>query len=355
MLLGHHGDAVSHNMACDLVILNKRTLTYEPPRPTQQPPGEVQEFPQDDEVPAEGAPLDEPGTLTPSRFPSSQVNLRSPLQSSLLHKPILPTKAATFIQPVQQTQRQLQFGTNSTPQNPTKQVENMRVGSSFKVLEEEGPNNHQIQAINAWMKTMKHDVATQSKLWITLPRSLMNRLLNHHLAKHPASTGTSSNGEWNPPKLPSTNLAKPSNSCAFCTKFGNDYVTIATVSPCSAAARSRTTLDICSIISAAGCLWAGCHFSNKLMLSSCKGVHLEHFVATLSLLRPIRRALNSNSLDHIFGLEVDAWISFDEFHSSGQIYARLPLDRDQPGWWYIGPTIHSTETVPYSKVQSIRT
>lgn len=149
--------------------MNKKTLTYEPPRPTQQPPGEVQEFPQDDEVPAEGAPLDEPGTLTPSRFPSSQVNLRSPLQSSLLHKPALPTKAATFIptppaKPVQQAQRQLQFGTNSTPQNPTKQVENMRVGSSFKVLEEEGPNNHQIQAINAWMKTMKHDVATHSKL-----------------------------------------------------------------------------------------------------------------------------------------------------------------------------------------------
>lgn len=40
----------------------------------------------------------------------------------------------------------------------------MRVGSSFKVLEEEGPNNHQIQAINAWMKTTKHDVATHSKL-----------------------------------------------------------------------------------------------------------------------------------------------------------------------------------------------
>ena len=40
----------------------------------------------------------------------------------------------------------------------------MRVGSSFKVLEREGPNNHQIQSINAWMKTKIHDVAIHGKL-----------------------------------------------------------------------------------------------------------------------------------------------------------------------------------------------
>ena len=70
-------------------------------------------------------------------------------------------------------------------------------------------------------------------------------------------------------------------------------------------------------------------------------VHLEHFVATLSLLRPIRSALNSKQFEHIISLGVDPWISFDQFHCPSQIYARLPLDRDQPAWWYIGSTIHS--------------
>ena len=71
-------------------------------------------------------------------------------------------------------------------------------------------------------------------------------------------------------------------------------------------------------------------------------VHLEHFVATLmSLLRPIKRALNSSRFDHIISLGVDPWISFDQFHSPSQIYPRLPLDRDQPAWWCIGSTIHS--------------
>ena len=70
-------------------------------------------------------------------------------------------------------------------------------------------------------------------------------------------------------------------------------------------------------------------------------VHLEHFVATLSMLRPIRSALNSKQFEHIISLGVDPWISFDQFHCSSQIYARLPLDRDQPAWWYIGSTIHS--------------
>ena len=70
-------------------------------------------------------------------------------------------------------------------------------------------------------------------------------------------------------------------------------------------------------------------------------VHLEHFVATLSLLRPIRSALNSKQFEHIISLGVDPWISFDQFHCPSQIYARLPLDRDQPSWWYIGSTIHS--------------
>ena len=70
-------------------------------------------------------------------------------------------------------------------------------------------------------------------------------------------------------------------------------------------------------------------------------VLLEHFVATLSLLRPIRSALNSKQFEHIISLGVDPWISFEEFHCPSQIYARLPLDRDQPSWWYIGSTIHS--------------
>ena len=52
----------------------------------------------------------------------------------------------------------------------------------------------------------------------------------------------------------------------------NSPMTMWPLQPCSAAARSRRTLDICSIISAAGCPWAGCRFSNKLMLSSSKGL-----------------------------------------------------------------------------------
>ena len=118
------------------------------------------------EISTEAPMADESGTHTPCRTTSSQMNLRSPLQSGL-HKPPAPTKLPTFTptpptKPLPNTQRQLQFGT--TPQTPTKHVENMRVGSSFKVLEREGPNNHQIQSINAWMKTKIHDVAIHGKL-----------------------------------------------------------------------------------------------------------------------------------------------------------------------------------------------
>ena len=118
------------------------------------------------EIASEAPPADESGTLTPCRTTSSQVHLRSPLQPGL-HKPPAPTKLPAFTptpptKPVPNTQGQLQFG--NTPQTPAKQVENMRVGSSFKVLEREGPNNHQIQSINAWMKTKIHDVSIHGKL-----------------------------------------------------------------------------------------------------------------------------------------------------------------------------------------------
>ena len=131
--------------------------------PTQQ---DATDFQPEAEIGTEAPTADESGTLTPCRTTSSQIHLRSPLQSGL-HKPPAPTKLPTFTptpptKPLPNTQRQLQFGT--TPQTPTKQVENMRVGSSFKVLEREGPNNHQIQSINAWMKTKIHDVAIHGKL-----------------------------------------------------------------------------------------------------------------------------------------------------------------------------------------------
>ena len=137
---------------------------------TNPTPRDVPESPQDTEVPFQGAPPEEPGTVTPCRVPSSYMHLRSPLQSSLHPKPALPTKLPSFTptppaKPVPNIQRQLQFGANPTSQNPTKQVENMRVGSSFKVLEREAPNNHQIQSINAWMKTKIHDdLALHGKL-----------------------------------------------------------------------------------------------------------------------------------------------------------------------------------------------
>eukprot|EP00434_Breviolum_minutum_P035174 symbB.v1.2.031132.t1/scaffold3581.1/size55290/1 len=131
--------------------------------PTQQDAADSQP---EAEIGSEAPPADESGTRTPCRTTSSQMNLRSPLQPGL-HKPPAPTKLPTFTptpptKPLPNTQRQLQFGT--TPQTPAKQVENMRVGSSFKVLECEGPNNHQIQSINAWMKTKIHDVAIHGKL-----------------------------------------------------------------------------------------------------------------------------------------------------------------------------------------------
>ena len=221
--------------------------------PTQQDGLESQH---EAETPYDAPPADEPGTTTPFRVTNSQVHLRSPLQPCL-HKPAAPTKLPAFTptppaKPVPNTQRQLQFGTGTTPQTPAKHVENMRVGSSFKVLEREGPNHHQIQSINAWMKTKIHDVALHGKL-DDLPRSLMNNSLIYPLVNNQASIATWWNGAWNRPKPPSTNLVKPSNFCAFCTRFGNDYANIATVSPCSTAQLSQNRLDVCSTTFADGC------------------------------------------------------------------------------------------------------
>ena len=137
--------------------------------PTQH---DVQESQQEAETPFDAPPGEEPGTVTPCRVPNSQMHLRSPLQSGLHHKPAPPTKLPAFTptppaKPVPNTQRQLQFGTNTTPQNPAKQVENMRVGSSFKVLEREGPNNHQIQSINAWMNSSRKTRRPCQQAWWT--------------------------------------------------------------------------------------------------------------------------------------------------------------------------------------------
>lgn len=76
-----------------------------------------------------------------------------------------PSKVATFTPTPpakpEQTQRKLSFGSST---HQTKQIESMRVGASFKILEKEGPTSHQIQSINAWMKTKIHDVSVHGKL-----------------------------------------------------------------------------------------------------------------------------------------------------------------------------------------------
>ena len=82
------------------------------------------DFQPEAEISTEAPMADESGTHTPCRTTSSQMNLRSPLQSGL-HKPPAPTKLPTFTptpptKPLPNTQRQLQFGT--TPQTPTKHL-----------------------------------------------------------------------------------------------------------------------------------------------------------------------------------------------------------------------------------------
>ena len=124
----------------------------------------------------------------------------------------------------------------------------------------------------------------------------------------------------------------------------------ATVSPNSAAILIQLRLGICSNTSVDGCPSAGYPFSTRPRF-----VHLEHFAASLSLLQPINRAPNSKQFDHlIISLGIDPWISFDQFHTPSQIYARLPLDRHQPMWWYIGSTIHPptiSRPVPHPEIQ----
>ena len=40
-------------------------------------------------------------------------------------------------------------------------------------------------------------------------------------------------------------------------------------------------------------------------------------------------------------LGIDPWLSFDQYHSPSQVYARMPMTPNDPMWWYIGSTIHS--------------
>ena len=200
--------AAKHNMACDLTVWENRKLASAKltqlvgdfmvelvgTNPTQQlterlrlleqenahlrasqysqaAPTEEDglESPHGADQPTEpAAPSEETGIRTPHRPPSNQLNLHSPLQNSLQPRLSQPTKAPTFTPTPpakpETTQRKLLFGTAATRPDPTKQIEHMRVGSSVKVLEKEGPSNHQIQAINAWMKTKIHDVAIHGKL-----------------------------------------------------------------------------------------------------------------------------------------------------------------------------------------------
>ena len=89
--------------------------------------------------------------------------------------------------------------------------------------------------------------------WMNLPRSLKNNSISYPLVNNQASTATWWNGAWNQPEHPNTNLARPSSSCAFCTRFDSDYVNGTTVSPCLSTALSQRSLDICSILFADGC------------------------------------------------------------------------------------------------------
>ena len=61
----------------------------------------------------------------------------------------------------------------------------MRVGSSVKVLEQGGPSSHQIQPINAWMKSKIHDVSTHGKL-DDLARKLDEQLAHLPLGQIPS-------------------------------------------------------------------------------------------------------------------------------------------------------------------------
>ena len=40
-------------------------------------------------------------------------------------------------------------------------------------------------------------------------------------------------------------------------------------------------------------------------------------------------------------LGIDPWLSFGQYHSPSQVYARMPMTPNDPMWWYIGSTIHS--------------
>ena len=68
-------------------------------------------------------------------------------------------------------------------------------------------------------------------------------------------------------------------------------------------------------------------------------VVLEHFVAALRLYT--FHAKNSALFDHLATLGIDPWLSFEQYHSPSQVYARMPMTQADPMWWYIGSTIHS--------------
>ena len=217
--------AATHNMACDLTVWENRKaasakliqlvgdymVSLVGTNPTQQlterlrlleqenqyqalrasqlsqalPEEDAIESPKETEPAATTlAPSEESGAHTPNRVTSGQFTLHSPLQNSL-H----PTKASLFTPTPpakpEQVQRKLAFGSSASRPGRTKNIENMRVGSSVKVLEQEGPSSHQIQPINAWMKSKIHDVSTHGKL-DDLARKLDEQLAHLPLGQIPS-------------------------------------------------------------------------------------------------------------------------------------------------------------------------
>ena len=169
--------------------------------------------------------------------------------------------------------------------------------------------------------------------WTMLRPTWFNKCKNYQLDSFQASLVFSLSGAWNQLKQPSTRRRRPLNCFSFLMNFENDYAPNAGASLRYAPRRLLSCL----------CTWlAHCrntifHHTDTCFLRIY--VVLEHFIASLRLYT--FHAKNSTLFAYLATLGIDPRLSFDQYHSPSQVYARMPMTNEDPMRWYIGSTIRS--------------
>ena len=196
-----------------------------------------------------------------------------------------------------------------------------------------------IQSVNAWMKTKILDATIHTKL-DNAASNLLQQMQHVPIGQLPSVTRFLS--EWG---------MEPAQAAKYKEKEATKLLLIldelrkwlcikcrslSTLRTTTFSAQERRLLSsVCTWLS--HCRSTLFHHTETCFLRIY--VVLEHFVSALRLYT--FHANHPALFAQLATLGIDPWLSFEQYHSPSQVYARMPMTPNDPMWWYIGSTIHS--------------